>query len=99
MKKRWRGEVKHLSMVSYSKLVWSGVKDLFNIFLCYLNILFISVYKENDSGTEEVLQWFKNGDSRMYLGAHLQYLVLVPIGKRVRNGGYVGLERFFMASI
>jgi hypothetical protein len=33
-------------MVSYSKLVWSGVKDLFNIFLHYLNILFTIVGKE-----------------------------------------------------
>jgi hypothetical protein len=32
--------------VSYSKLVWSGVKDLFNIFLCYLNIIFTIFGKE-----------------------------------------------------
>ena len=81
-----------INPLSYSKLVWSGVKDLFDIFPACVIILFISVYKENDSGTEEVLRWFRNGDSRVYLGAHLQYLILVPIGKRVRNGGYVALE-------
>ena len=31
----------------------------------------------------------------MYLGVHPQCLILVPIGIRVRNGGYVGTEHFF----
>jgi hypothetical protein len=32
--------------MSYSKLVWSGVKDLFSIFLHYLSILFTIVREE-----------------------------------------------------
>jgi hypothetical protein len=33
-------------LVSYSKLVWSGVKDLFNIFLLVVNILLTRVQRE-----------------------------------------------------
>jgi hypothetical protein len=37
--------------MSYSKLVWSGDKDLFSIFLHYLSILF-TIVGEEDAWTE-----------------------------------------------
>src|ERR1700733_9176725 len=81
--------------LSYSKLVWCGVKDLFDIFPSCVIILFISAYKENDSGTDEVHRWFRNGDSGVYLRTYLQYLILVPIGKRVRNEVMRGWNNFY----
>ena len=41
-----RGTIDNAIAVSYSKLVWSGFKDLFKIFLRYLNIPFSIVGKE-----------------------------------------------------
>src|SRR3984885_5959481 len=81
--------------VSYSKLVWCGVKDLFDIFPSCVIILFISAYKENDSGTDKVHWWFRNRDSGVYLRTYLQYLILVPIGKRVRNEVMRGWNNFY----
>jgi hypothetical protein len=49
--------------VSYSKLVWSGAKDLFDIFLFYLNTLFTIVWKEQHLEMEKVFQQCGDGDS------------------------------------
>jgi hypothetical protein len=43
--------------MSYSQLVWSGVKDLFNVFLHYLNIIFTIVGTEmHPEGKEQHLK-------------------------------------------
>jgi hypothetical protein len=42
--------------VSYSKLVWSGVKYLFDIFLHYLNIPFTIVRRRDAPRREEPAQ-------------------------------------------
>ena len=42
--------------MSYSKLVWSGVKDLFDIFLHYLNIPFTIVRRRHVPRREEPAQ-------------------------------------------
>jgi hypothetical protein len=48
----------------YSKLVWSGFKDLFNIFLHYLNILFTIVGTEMHSeGKSSTWKWRKCSSS------------------------------------
>jgi hypothetical protein len=47
-----------MHLVSYSKLVWSGVKDLFNIFLHYFNILFSIVETEmHPKGKSSTWKW------------------------------------------
>jgi hypothetical protein len=47
-------QVMHLML--YSKLVWSGVKDLFDIFLHYLNIPFMIVRRRHVPRREEPAQ-------------------------------------------
>jgi hypothetical protein len=84
----FRGNVPYIkrnnsTVYTYSKLVWSGVKDLFNIFHFYLNTLFTIVWKEQHLKMEKVFQQFRDGDSGVYLNPSLRYLIFTPFWERV----------------